>query len=89
MLILKQNAPTCFDLYSDHPHVARGFLVKVTEFKITKKVKLTSPHRTPCIHTTRMQPHCHNGSFTFLVNLNSSGMLQELYNKYSQRCHSS
>jgi hypothetical protein len=43
-LILKhlktlKNAPTCFDLYSDHPQGARSFLVKVTEFKITKNIK--------------------------------------------------
>jgi hypothetical protein len=31
--------PTCFDLYSDHPQGARSFLVKVTEFKITKHIK--------------------------------------------------
>ena len=44
MLTLKhlkkfKNAPTCFDLYSDHPQGARIFIVKVTEFKITKNIK--------------------------------------------------
>ena len=34
-----KNAPTCFDLNSDHPQGARSFLVKVTEFKITKNIK--------------------------------------------------
>jgi hypothetical protein len=34
-----KNAPTCFDLYSDHLQGARSFLVKVTEFKITKNIK--------------------------------------------------
>ena len=28
-------------------------------------VQLTSPHRTPYIHTKRMLPHCHNGPFIF------------------------
>jgi len=28
-----------FDLYSDHLQRARSFLIKVTEFKITKNVK--------------------------------------------------
>ena len=39
-LILKHlNVPTCFDLYSDHLQGARSFLVKATEFKITKNIK--------------------------------------------------
>jgi len=40
MLILKhlQNAPTCFDHYSDHLQVARMFLVKVTELKNTLRM---------------------------------------------------
>ena len=43
-LILKhlktlKNTPACFDLYSDHPQGARSFLIKVTDFKITKYIK--------------------------------------------------
>jgi len=34
-----KNTPTSFDLYSDHPQGACSFLMKVTEFKITKNIK--------------------------------------------------
>jgi hypothetical protein len=92
--------------YSHHPQGARSFLVKVTEFKITKNIKgplwkcgrirlvcmygvlcgdvkldcfqLTSPQRTPYIHTKRMLPHCHNGPYILLVILNSVTLTRKL-----------
>jgi hypothetical protein len=40
--------------------------------------QLTSPHRTPYIHTKRKLPHCHNGPFIFLVILNSVTLTRKL-----------
>jgi len=41
-------------------------------------VQLTSPHRTPYIHTKHMLPHCHNEPFIFLVILKSVTLTKEL-----------
>jgi hypothetical protein len=75
--------------YSDHLQGARSFLVKITEFKITKNIKGSLWHcgSTCGVHvwrsvwrckSKRMLPHCHNEPFIFLVILNSVTLTRKL-----------
>ena len=40
-------------------------------------VQLTSPHRTSYTHTTRILPHCHNGTFYIFNNFKLSDLNEE------------
>jgi len=69
-----KNDPLCFDLYSDRLQGARSFLVKVTEFKITKYVKDYLWHcgsiRLVCMYGVLCRDVSWNGySFCTLSNL--------------------
>jgi hypothetical protein len=54
---------------NSHLHTERNTYCSPTHIStqnaIRTAVQLTSPHRTPYIHTKRMLPHCYNGPFIF------------------------